>query len=68
MTWSRSADWAAAQRELWVPFPAPAGSGVTAGYARSVGPLTHLVVHGAGHFVPMDQASARSALILRLWL
>ena len=49
MPWNGQQQYQQAGRSIWKV------NGQVAGYARGYGPLTQLVVHGAGHLAPMDQ-------------
>lgn len=61
--WMREMDWEgmgrfrAAERRLWRV------DGEIAGYLQKWGNLSHLVVSGAGHFVPVDQGRSSQAMI-----
>jgi len=49
MKWPSQRDFIEAQRYTWTP------DGVTAGYSKSAGRLTFLVILGGSHMVPMDK-------------
>ncbi|GMH13304.1 hypothetical protein Nepgr_015145 [Nepenthes gracilis] len=59
MEWSGQKDFGASAE---VPFEV---NGVTAGILKSNGPLSFLVVHDAGHMVPMDQPEAALEMLKR---
>ncbi|KAI5073745.1 hypothetical protein GOP47_0011758 [Adiantum capillus-veneris] len=50
LNWDGRKSFHAAERKVWKE------SDITAGYVRSFGSLTHVVISNAGHLVPADQA------------
>ncbi|MCO5573919.1 hypothetical protein L7F22_027697 [Adiantum nelumboides] len=49
LNWDGNKRFYAAEKRVWKE------SGITAGYVRSFGSLTHVVISNAGHLVPADQ-------------
>lgn len=64
MAWSGQTAWQSAPRHAW---RAGAQSPALDGYVKRVGLLTHAVVVGAGHMVPMDQPRAALNMLAR-WI
>ncbi len=59
MEWSKSTDFQAAKRAIWVV------NEKTAGYIRSGGGLSYVIVRGAGHMAPKDLPEVTLDLISR---
>ena len=56
LNWSGQQQYLAATKKVWTTLPRRGSKGGDlAGYARSVGNFTQIVVRGAGHMVPTDQ-------------
>jgi len=49
LEWSRSDDYRAARRQIWRV------NGTIAGYVKSAGDFSEVLVRNAGHMVPTDQ-------------
>jgi vitellogenic carboxypeptidase-like protein len=60
--WDSIAAFQEAERAVW-RFAGGEGDGELAGYVRSHGALAHMVVYGAGHFVPAGNGRAAQEMI-----
>lgn len=57
MEWAGTGRFLEAERRVWEV------EGKVAGYVQRWGPLTHVVVSGAGHLAPADQGASTQAMI-----
>jgi hypothetical protein len=57
--WAEAAAFVHSPRFIWM------ANGKLSGWLKLYGPLTQIVVHGAGHYVPMDQPIAALDMITK---
>lgn len=61
--WMKEMEWAGTERFLEAERRVWEVEGKVAGYVQRWGPLTHVVVSGAGHLAPADQGASTQAMI-----